>query len=214
MAGLQKTRKQILELLKINGTATVSDLADGLGIAPVSVRHHLALLMEEGLVAHAGSLNSEGAGRPRVLYKATPKAGRYFPADYRALVGYLMEELETRLPSEQLEEVLRGVARRILADSPETLQESGNIEKRLDAATRFLSERGYLARWKKDEDGTGYYLLVHNCPYSDVHRSAFCYMDRWLITILLQREVKPLPPDAHEAISCGYFVPAQQERGE
>lgn len=207
MAELQKTRRHILELLKLNGKATVNDLAGDLGLAPVSVRHHLGILIREGLVSSSGILNSGGVGRPQVLYEATPEAGRYFSADYGKLIKYLLEELKERLTEDQIESILRNVAGRILKEAID-FQGADGIEGRLEATAKFLSERGYLARWEKSEDGAGYYLLVHNCPYSTLSDADFCYMDRWLISSMLQRKIEPLSPGFRRAITCGYFVPA------
>ena len=50
---MQTVRKRILELLKEWGEASVSELAEALGIAPVSVRHHLDILQGQGLITVA-----------------------------------------------------------------------------------------------------------------------------------------------------------------
>jgi predicted ArsR family transcriptional regulator len=63
---VQPIRRRIAEILKEQGTATVAELADQLGIAQVSVRHHLDILIGEDLVqATACGVMMAPAGQAR-----------------------------------------------------------------------------------------------------------------------------------------------------
>ncbi len=206
MKEIQATRRKILEILKVQGRATVNELAEQVGIAPVSVRHHLGVLLRQGLISKYGIENRDKVGRPQVLYAATPKVDKIFSADYETIVNYLLEELRERVPAEMVQEIFESVARRILEES--SLKGDGNIVDRLQGITEFLSKHGYMARWEKAEDGSGYYLLIHNCPYSQLpHDGSFCYMDKWLITMFLGRNIEPISKKGNEPIHCGYFIP-------
>ena len=47
---MQTTRRTILEILRERGQATVDEMADQLGLTPMTVRHHLNLLQSQDLV--------------------------------------------------------------------------------------------------------------------------------------------------------------------
>jgi predicted ArsR family transcriptional regulator len=207
MKEIQATRRKILEILKVQGRATVNELAEQVGIAPVSVRHHLRELLREGLISTDGVENRDRVGRPQVLYTATPAVDKFFSADYETIVNYLLDELHEKVPAETIQDIFESVARRILAESD--LKEKGSIVDRLQSITEFLSRHGYMARWEKADDDSGYYLLIHNCPYSQIpHDGSFCYMDKWLITMFLGREIEPIKGKRGKSLSCGYFIPA------
>ncbi len=207
MKEIQATRRKILEILKVQGRATVNELAEQVGIAPVSVRHHLGVLLRQGLISTDGVESREKVGRPQVLYTATPEVDKIFSADYETIIHYLLEELRKRVPAETIQEIFENVAKRILEDAE--LQDDGDIVERLQGITDFLSKHGYMARWEKAENGNGYYLLIHNCPYSQIpHDGSFCYMDRWLVTAFLGRKIEPLRGKKVKTLSCGYFIPA------
>ena len=207
MKEIQATRRKILEILKVRGRATVNELAEQVGIAPVSVRHHLGVLLRQGLISTDGVESREKVGRPQVLYAATPEVDKIFSADYETIVHYLLEELHKRVPAETVQQIFESVARRILEDA--NLRGEGDIVERLQGITDFLSKHGYMARWEKAEGRNGYYLLIHNCPYSQLpHDGSFCYMDRWLVTAFLGREIEPIRGKKGEPLSCGYFIPA------
>jgi DNA-binding transcriptional ArsR family regulator len=61
---VQPIRRRITEILKENGSATVAELAEQLGIAQVSVRHHLDILIGEDMVEAVGVRPPGGASEP------------------------------------------------------------------------------------------------------------------------------------------------------
>ena len=64
---MQSTRTYILQLIRDEGRVTVDRLAEKLGLSPMTIRHHLALLQRDGLV-QAEVMPSPGRrGRPRLL---------------------------------------------------------------------------------------------------------------------------------------------------
>src|SRR5260370_26248295 len=78
-----ETREQILALLRRRGHLTAAELSEALGIGPVGVRQHLALIDRGGLVDTAGV--GRGVGRPSHLYALTSEAEALFPRRYDLL---------------------------------------------------------------------------------------------------------------------------------
>jgi len=198
-------RQHILNILKERGQATVADLARALNRAPVSVRHHLSILREQGLVCTAGVQRRNARGRPRHIYVLTEAAGRFFPRNYHELARELLNEVKQSLPPEQVTAFFRRLAMETAAGI--STEQQQDFEERLAVVTRFLSEKGYLARWER-RDGGGYLLHTFNCPYdglSEEHRE-LCEMDLLLISKLLKLTPRRVAHAAAGDYCCTYLI--------
>ena len=71
---MSSTRDRILQTLLRQPRRTINDLAEAVGINPISVRHHLTSLQVEGLVT--SEEERHGVGRPRLLYALTRREWR------------------------------------------------------------------------------------------------------------------------------------------
>ncbi len=162
---MQTVRRHIAEILKENGSATVAQLAEMLGMAQVSVRHHLDILVGEDLVELIGVRRHTGAGRPSQVYALTPNAARLFPQRHEALANHMFAELKASLPSAELQAILQRVATKTAQLAPPAGPDQP-IEERLDEVAAFLTDQGYNARWEM-QDGC-FELHACNCPFSGV----------------------------------------------
>ncbi len=181
---MQSVRRRITEILKEYGSATVAELADELGMAQVSVRHHLDILVGEDLVELTGVRRRDGAGRPSQVYALTPNALALFPQRNAQLAANVLTELKAVLPQDEVNQILLRVAERTAAEAPRPT-EGQTVEERLDQVTAFLTQKGYSARWENC-DGR-YELHACNCPYSGVaeQHPELCMMDHAMISQLL-----------------------------
>src|SRR5205807_7655984 len=66
LAGLPKTRTEILRQIKKSGELAVDQLAAGIGISLQAARQQLTLLERDGLVGHTE--RRDGQGRPRYIF--------------------------------------------------------------------------------------------------------------------------------------------------
>lgn len=202
---MQTVRRRITEILKENGSATVAQLADRLGMAQVSVRHHLDILVGEDLVELAGVQRHNGAGRPSQVYSLTATAAKLFPQRHEALANSILAELKASLPSAEVRGLLQRVAIRTAQEAP--LPETDEtLEARLERVAHFLTEHGYNARW---ESGEGRYELhVCNCPYAGVadHHPELCSMDGALVQALLPSSARDHARIANGAPRCSYVI--------
>lgn len=186
---MQSVRRRITEILKENGSATVAELAGELGMAQVSVRHHLDILVGEDLVELTGVRRRDGAGRPSQVYALTPNALALFPQRNAQLAASVLTELKAVLPPEDVTHILLRVAERTAAEAPRPW-ENQTLEERLEQVTGFLTQKGYSARWENCE---GHYELhACNCPYSGVaeQHPELCVMDHAMISRLLPDAVR------------------------
>jgi predicted ArsR family transcriptional regulator len=141
-------RKQILEILKKTGGSTVAELAVQLDMAPVSVRHHLDILQGDGLICVERVARKGSVGRPQQIYALTAEANAYFPNNYASLAEHLVRQIKQLVPHEQVEDAFRAMAVGIAAEITAEMGENGDdvaLEERLERATMFLNQRGYLA---------------------------------------------------------------------
>ncbi len=208
---MQPIRHRIVEILKENGTATVAELAAELGMAQVSVRHHLDILIGEDLVTASGVRRRNGAGRPSQIYSLAPGASKLFPQAHEALAGEMLREIKAILPPEEVRSIFRRLAERAAREAP-SAHPGQPFEERLDQVAEFLSEKGYTARWEQRE---GHYELhTCNCPYAGVaeRHPEVCEMDHALVEYLLPGKVHCEGAHTGGVARCTYIIEAQPEK--
>ena len=137
---MQTVRNHIVEILKENGTATVAELAEKLGMAQVSVRHHLDILVGEDLVLAAGVRRRNGAGRPSQVYSLTPQAAKLFPQRHQLLANEMLAAMKTLLPVEDIQGVFLRLAEKTVQGAPQ-VRPGQPVEDRLEQVTEFLRSR-------------------------------------------------------------------------
>ena len=177
---MHPVRQKILDYLKRYGQATVTELAAHLNLAPVSVRHHLDLLIGDALVEATRVRKKSGAGRPKRLYTLTDRADALFPNNYRRLADEGLLVLKRVLTPQQFEEVMKGFAEKIAERAPEELEALPSTE-RLQKAIEFLNEEGYMAFCECNEED----IILHtcHCPYKELvgEHPEICQIDQILI---------------------------------
>lgn len=207
---MQPIRHRIIEILKENGTATVAELAIELGMAQVSVRHHLDILIGEDLVTASGVRRRNGAGRPSQIYSLAPGASKLFPQAHEALAGEMLREIKAMLPPEEVKGMFRRLAQRTAREAPEPRADQP-LEERLDQVATFLSEKGYTARWEQHEGQ--YELYTCNCPYAGVadRHPEVCEMDHALVQYLIPSTASVRCEGSHIGGStrCTYVINLQ-----
>lgn len=202
---MQPVRRRIAEILKEQGTATVAQLADQLGMAQVSVRHHLDILVGEDLIELVGVIRRNGAGRPSQVYALTPNATRLFPQRHDALANHMLAELKATLPSSTVQEILQHMAEKTAQEAPQELP-GQPIEDRLEQVSDFLTQQGYSARWEKC--GGHYELYTCNCPYAGVAEDhpELCLMDETMMKRLLPTVTRLQSRPGDGTPHCTYVV--------
>jgi predicted ArsR family transcriptional regulator len=150
------TRGRIVALLR-RASRTVDELAQALDLTDNAVRAHLATLERDGIVHQRGE--RRGSGKPAFVYDLTPNAEYLFPKAYGPILHQLLDILNEKMSSEELEEVLRTVGRRIAAQRKIP---PGSLEARLEAAVEVLNELGGMAELEQ-KDGV-YFIRGYSCP--------------------------------------------------
>lgn len=199
----KSTRETILRTLRSQGKCTVKDLAKAAKVSPVSVRHHLANLEEENLVAVEEVRH--GVGRPRHLFSLTDNALELFPARYYRLANRLLGEMKDSLPEGSVNTLFSHIADDLVQQFKDQL-EGLPLETRLRRLAELLKDEGFEI---EVEAGDGQVLIKEmTCPYLHVGREhpEVCLIDRQLIASALDLPVERiawlLEGDRH----CTYAV--------
>ena len=156
---VQKTRRQILDILKRKRTATLDELAREIGLSAVTIRAHLSVLERDDLVT---SEEVRGRiGRPHFVYSLAEGAEEYFPAAYHMVADRFLNGFKAIASPDQMGQLVDRVADQWAAQYMSRLS-GKRLEDRIDEAVRIRSEEGAMAEWEKLNDG--YAIRQHNCP--------------------------------------------------
>ncbi len=182
---MHDTRYQLLRHLQARGSTSVADLAVTVRLEPVTVRHHLGMLREQGLVE--SDTQRHGRGRPRNMYRLSAAGRNALREDQREdgcvrLAGRLLDWVLAGDPREA-ERFFAAAAGEAIAGlaAPDDLLD---IEQRLDRTVALLAGEGFDAFWERDARG----LVIHHrgCPYASLSLThpTVCCLDQTLIETL------------------------------
>jgi predicted ArsR family transcriptional regulator len=200
---MHTTRDTILHAIKSRGQATIAELADFLGISPVSVRHHLSTLQAEGLVRSTEVRH--GVGRPHLTYTLTEAALERFPAKYVRLSERLLDELKTSLPSAAIEAMFARMAEGMVAEYATKL-EGKTLEEKMELLVELLGAEGFMAQWNRT--GETISLTEYNCPYIHIgqRHPEVCAIDQAVIQHVLSAEVERTTCVLNGADHCVFVI--------
>lgn len=178
---------QIVEYLQRQGSATIKELEDLLGVTTTAVRQQLTTLQAEGFierrVVHAG------VGRPHHAYFTTPKVQDLFACQCDDLALTLLQEVFQLEGQERTLVLLDRVGTR-LANKYSSSVRSSLLRERVGELAGTLNGNGVLSDAVAQDDNT-FVLRTYNCPFHELaqeHRE-ICEMDRNMIGKVLGSDV-------------------------
>lgn len=210
---MQDTRRHILNILKERGHATVEEIVDllknnfGQAITAVTVRHHLNILQQDGLITEPELRHRSTPGRPQHIYALSDKALDHFPNNYKNLLSMLIMQLKHQLPANGVNVIFEGVANHMAS---QIKIDDINVEAKMDAVVEYLNQNGYNASWESSKDGI--ILLTRNCPYHHISErdDTLCHMDMHLISTLVGAVPRKMSSMAHGDGTCSYLIPVSE----
>ena len=200
---MKSTRDRILQTLLKKPGSTINNLAEAVGINPISVRHHLTNLQVEGLVS--AEEERHGVGRPRLVYSLTEHGVEKFPTRYLRLTSRLLDQLKTTLPEPMVSKLFAEMATSLADDYAEQIQ-GLNMEERLDLISDLLAEEGFTVEWEKNEDQ--YRIHEITCPYLQIGQNhpEVCTVDQTLISKMLAVPAEKVQCILDGSTQCTYIV--------
>ncbi|MBN2045137.1 MAG: winged helix-turn-helix transcriptional regulator [Anaerolineales bacterium] len=203
---MNNTREQILNILLVKHRATINDLAEEVGIHPISVRHHISKLETLGQIT---SEEIKGrVGRPKREYFLTQSGMEEFPTRYLTLSIRLLEQLKGVLPEKTVAKLFREIAADMVHDHTAQVNLSRlDFEERLNLITKLLESEGFTIEITPNEKG--YEIKGVSCPYKHVGQEhpEICMVDQAIIEKVLSTHVEK----THCVLSgdkfCAYQTP-------
>jgi len=177
------SRVRILELLRqAEAPLDARELGTRVGLHVNSVRSHLRVLAEAGLVAQRRE-EPTGPGRPRVLYQATTEPLDAPALDnYRLLAQILASSLAgtERNPSARAEEAGRAWGAHLIRKPPPFT--SISKQETIDEVIRLHEQAGFRPELRQAKSGQE--IVLKHCPFQQVattYQSVICPLHLGLI---------------------------------
>ena len=177
------TRAQILRLLKIEGSKTVSELCQDLGLSSMGVRQHLLHLEKEGFIKHQAV--KRGIGRPSYIYSLAEAGDELFPRSYAQLAIYLLDSIQALNDKEGVHKILTKTSEKMEAQYQARMAGKA-LEVQVKELAEIRTDEGYMTEWVKQDEGT-FILSEHNCAIFQVavRCNQFCIHEQELFQRVL-----------------------------
>jgi predicted ArsR family transcriptional regulator len=203
---VQKTRRQILDILKREGSATLEELAGSIGLSPVTIRAHLSVLERDDLITFDEVRGK--VGRPHFVYSLATGAEHHFPSSYHRLADRFLAGFKAVAGPQALQEVVEQVAESWASERAGRLL-GKDLEGRVSEVAKIRTEDGAMAEWERTEDG--YFIRQYHCP---VHRVAESHPEVCDAELAYVRRMLGVPVEREGSLcdgegQCGYRVTAQ-----
>ena len=178
---------QVIEYLKRNGSATIKELEELLGITTNAVRQHLQALQADGYIERTRV--NVGVGRPHHAYSISGKAHELFACHCDDLALTLLEEVFILEGPERAELLLGRVGDRLAQRYARSVRGDA-LHERVEQLADALHQRGVLTDIDVEDENV-IVLHAYNCPYHELaqeHR-AICEMDEAVMRQVLGSDV-------------------------
>ncbi|MFW5965918.1 MAG: helix-turn-helix transcriptional regulator [Persicimonas sp.] len=202
---LSEAKAALLDMMKTSGEISVVDAVEELDLAKTTIRQHLQLLEQYGLVKRRQK--REGRGRPRIMYSLTPKADEFYPSHEDSLLEEFIAYLIDREESELVERFFDRHWKRLEKRAAERLRVAeDSLQGRLKALEGFLHEHGFVPKTPV-EDGKAT-IRVCNCPYKSVVESTHlpCQRELELLETTTGKNVRRTSYIADGDTCCVYEI--------
>jgi predicted ArsR family transcriptional regulator len=206
---MKSTRDKILQTLLSKPRATINDLAEAVGINPISVRHHLGNLEKEGLVE--AQEERHGVGRPRLVYMLTDDGMEKFPTRYLRLTTRLLAQMKESMPAPMVSKLFGQIAEDLASEYANDLK-GMSMEERLNFVKDMLAQEGFTVEWEK-KDGA-YQIHEISCPYYQIgmEHPEVCMVDQILISKMLAVPANKIECILDGSAHCTYIVQPAAKR--
>lgn len=205
------SRQRLFRYLQEHTLVTVAEVSRALQMTPANARHHLSILVEEGVVKTVGERPARGQGRPAQLYRITRQAEQN---NIDRLAGACLDLLWEGKGAGEREVLLSRLVRGLSGDRP-VLSAGDSLTRRLVDACQELTRWNYQARWEAHAQGPR--VIYGHCPFASIlaEHPEMCRVDAALLEDLLGEGVEQtarLAQDTRGARYCMFVVRGKKEK--
>ncbi len=202
---MKTTRQRILDYLKGRWGASAAELGRALSLTPANIRHHLRILLGEGVVHVVAERHAGNRGRPTLIYSLSEQAHAH---NLDGLASALLDEL---IFADKAEENLLSLAKVAQRMAGHAVPAQAHLTSRLNACIRRLNALNYQARWEAHAHGP--HVILGHCPYAAIlsEHPELCRLDALLLESLLNAstaQIAKLTPSSHGGFICVFAVRA------
>ena len=164
----QNTRLRIVGLLKRSEGLSIPELADRLSMSYMGVKDVCLDLEKQGLLDARREPKPAGTtGRPRLVYRLTPKAHGLFPVASNPLTLAVLEAAKRLYGPAAAEKLLLVTWQDVQRRYEEQIRGT-TLPERVAALARIRDGEGHMARVETEP---GLRMVEHHCPYLDLLRA-------------------------------------------
>jgi DeoR family transcriptional regulator, suf operon transcriptional repressor len=177
----------LLDLLRIAGPLSVTELADAMEVTATAVRQRLTRLLAQMMIQRDAV--RAGRGRPKHRYWLTEKGVRQTGSNFTDLAVALWREFRTLGDDSLRREMLRRISRALASGYADQIQGTTSAE-RLQSLANLLVQRRIPA--SVEQTGRLPTLTAHACPYPNLAEEdrSICQMERMLFSELVGNDVR------------------------
>jgi predicted ArsR family transcriptional regulator len=178
----------LMDLLRIAGPLSVTQLADAMEVTATAVRQRLTRLSSKSLIQREAV--RAGRGRPKHRYWLTEKGVRQTGSNFTDLALALWNEV-SKIEDEQLRrEMLRRIARTLAKGYAEKIQ-GKTAADRIRSLGELLAQRRIPVSVEHSSSQQSS-LTTHACPYPSLAENDrnVCLMEKMLFSELIGGEVE------------------------
>jgi DeoR family transcriptional regulator, suf operon transcriptional repressor len=177
----------LLDLLRIAGPLSVSELADAMEVTATAIRQRLTRLLAQTMIQR--EVVRAGRGRPKHRYWLTDKGVRETGSNFTDLALALWREFRSFGSEDIRREMLRRIARALATGYADQI-EGATPAERLQSLAQLLSQRRIPVTM--DASGRLPTLTAHACPYPKLAEEdrSICDMEKMLFSELVGDEVQ------------------------
>ncbi len=194
---------QIIEHLQRQGSGTIKELEQILGITTTAVRQHLGSLQSDGYVERRRV--STGVGRPHYAYLVTARVQEIFACHCDDLALTLLEEVFELEGITKTQLLLDRVSDRLAKKYSEEVH-SQPLQERVQELADAFNQKGVMT--DVDDSSDEILLKTYNCPFHDLaqEHSEICDMDKAMVQKVLGTDVDLSSRIIDGARCCSFTV--------
>jgi len=203
------SKKQLLEFIKRNGTASIDEAVEHIKLAKTTLREHLLQLERDGYIQR--DYVRSGPGRPSLEYQLTHKGNSLFPSYESALIKDLLNFLKSKGDEQTIEDFFRVFWEERIEKAQDRMDQSSEteVESRVEALAHMLEEEGFMPEFNLDEENETLTIKECNCPFSEVVKETQlpCKLEAMFYKKLFNEKAERTSHIAEGDFSCTYNIP-------
>jgi predicted ArsR family transcriptional regulator len=201
----------LLDLIRIAGPLSVTELADAMEVTATAVRQRLTRLMAQSMIQREAI--RAGRGRPKHRYSLTDKGLRQTGSNFTDLALALWREIRVVGDESLGRDVLRRISRALASGYAAQIQGNTPAE-RLQSLAELLNQRRIPATVGTNSGNNQSTLTAHACPYPNLAEEdrSICMMEKMMFSELIGNELELTQCRLNGGGDCRFESSAAGER--